>query len=114
MTATDCLFCKIAAGEIPATVVAQDDQFLAFRDINPQAPTHVLVIPREHVTSLNEAETADALGALLLFAKKIAGNEALAERGYRVVINTNADAGQTVFHLHAHILGGRVMRWPPG
>ena len=113
MTETGCLFCKIAAGEIPATVVARDDQFIAFRDINPQAPTHVLVIPREHVASLNEAEDADTLGGLLLFAKQIA-IDALGEAGYRVVINTNADAGQTVFHLHAHILGGRVMRWPPG
>ena len=114
MTVTDCLFCKIAKGEIPATVVARDDRFVAFRDINPQAPTHVLVIPREHVPSLNEAEEPDMVGGLLLFAKEIADSEAIRDRGYRIVINTNAEAGQTVFHLHAHILGGRVMGWPPG
>ncbi|UCG86135.1 MAG: histidine triad nucleotide-binding protein [Gemmatimonadota bacterium] len=110
----DCLFCKIAAGDIPATIVAQDDQFVAFRDIDPQAPTHLLVIPREHVASLNAAMDAQMLGSMLLFAKTVAGGEGLSERGYRVVVNTNAEAGQSVFHLHAHVLGGRAMRWPPG
>ena len=111
---SDCLFCKIAAGDIPATVIAADDRFVAFRDIDPQAPTHVLVIPRSHLASLNEASDADLLGSLLLFAKGIAADEGLTERGYRVVLNTNSEAGQTVFHIHAHVLGGRVMRWPPG
>lgn len=111
---TDCLFCKIAAGEIPSTKVAEDDRFFAFRDINPEAPTHVLVVPKQHVASLNDRPAAEMLGSLLLFAQGIAEAEGLAERGYRVVVNTNADAGQTVFHLHVHVLGGRGMRWPPG
>jgi histidine triad (HIT) family protein len=109
-----CLFCKIATGDIPATVVAQDDRFIAFRDIDPQAPTHVLVIPRTHVASLNEVREPEMLGELLLFARAVAQDEGLGERGYRVVLNTNAEAGQSVFHLHAHVLGGRAMRWPPG
>ena len=109
-----CLFCKIARGEIPAQIVKQDDRYLAFRDINPQAPTHVLVIPRAHVASLNEAKDTALLGGLMRFAQGIAAAEGLAEQGYRVVTNTNADGGQTVFHLHAHVLGGRPMRWPPG
>ena len=111
---SDCLFCRIAAGDIPATKVAEDETYLAFRDIDPQAPTHVLVIPRAHLASLNEASDAKVLGGLLLFAKDVAANEGLAERGYRVVLNTNSEAGQTVFHIHAHVLGGRTMRWPPG
>lgn len=111
---SDCLFCKIASGDIPATVVARDGDFVAFRDINPEAPTHVLAIPHAHVESLNRTADADLLGRLLLFARGVAESEGLAERGYRVVINTNADGGQTVFHLHAHVLGGRAMRWPPG
>jgi histidine triad (HIT) family protein len=110
----DCLFCKIAAGEIPATKVVEDDRFFAFRDINPEAPTHVLAIPKVHVASLNEADDPELLGTLLLFARDVARAEGLGERGYRVVLNTNADGGQTVFHIHAHILGGRAMRWPPG
>ena len=110
----DCLFCKIAAGEIPATIVAEDDRFVAFRDVNPEAPTHVLAIPRQHIASLNDAGDAELLGRLLLFVQRVAAREGLAGRGYRVVMNTNADGGQTVFHLHAHLLGGRAMRWPPG
>jgi histidine triad (HIT) family protein len=110
----DCLFCKIAAGELAAKLVAQDERFVAFRDVNPQAPTHILVIPRTHVATLNDVQDGDLLGGLLAFAREVARAEGLAERGYRVVINTNAEAGQTVFHLHAHILGGRAMRWPPG
>ncbi|UCD25275.1 MAG: histidine triad nucleotide-binding protein [Gemmatimonadota bacterium] len=110
----ECLFCKIVGGEIPATIVAEDDQFIAFRDIEPQAPTHVLVIPRTHIASLNEATDAELMGRLLLFARGVAVKEGLTERGYRVVLNTNAEAGQTVFHIHAHVLGGRPMRWPPG
>lgn len=111
---TTCLFCRIVAGEIPANRVTETEKFLAFRDINPQAPTHVLAIPKQHVPSLNEAEDAALLGELLLFARDVARGEGLAGDGYRVVLNTNAGAGQTVFHIHAHVLGGRVMRWPPG
>ena len=111
---TDCLFCKIAAGTIPAGVVTQDDEFVAFRDINPQAQVHVLVIPRRHVASLNDTDDAALLGGVLRFARGVAAELGLAERGYRVVINTNAEAGQTVLHLHAHVLGGRAMHWPPG
>ena len=111
---TDCLFCKIAKGEIPTDVVASDDKFVAFRDIAAQAPTHVVVIPRAHVASLNEMTDPALIGGLVLFAKGVASQEGLAGSGYRVVINTNADGGQTVFHIHAHVLGGRIMGWPPG
>lgn len=111
---SDCLFCKIAAGEIPANIVSRDAEFVVFRDINPQAPTHVLVIPLVHVASLNEATDRELLAGLLARARDAARELGLAERGYRVVVNTNAEAGQTVFHLHAHVLGGRGMRWPPG
>ncbi len=111
---TDCLFCKIARGEIPSTKVLEDDLFYSFRDISPAAPTHVLAIPKAHVASLNEADDSDLLGGLLLFAREIAKSEGLSDRGYRVVLNTNADGGQTVFHMHAHVLGGRRMSWPPG
>lgn len=109
-----CLFCKIISREIPATIVAEDEHCLAFRDINPQAPTHVLVIPKEHVPSLNQMTDPAVAGRVLAFARDIAIREGIAERGYRVVINTNAEAGQTVFHLHAHVLGGREQGWPPG
>ena len=112
--AADCLFCKVARGEIPAGVVKRAGRLLAFRDINPQAPTHLLVIPTEHVASLDETGDGALLGELLLFARDVAREAGLSERGYRVVLNTNADGGQTVFHLHAHRLGGRAMRWPPG
>jgi len=111
---SDCLFCKIAAGEIASGAVAQNDEFFAFRDINPQAPTHVLAIPRDHIATLNEADDAALIGRLVLFARDVARDEGLADDGWRLVINTNAGAGQTVFHVHAHILGGRAMRWPPG
>lgn len=110
----DCLFCRIASKEIPAKVVAEDDHCVAFRDINPQAPVHVLVIPREHVASLNHIEDDAVVGRMHRLAAKIARDEGLAERGYRTVLNTNADAGQTVFHIHLHLLGGRHMGWPPG
>lgn len=112
--ASDCLFCRIVRKEIPAKVVAEDDHCVAFRDINPQAPTHVLVIPREHIPSLNEVSEAAVVGQMHLLASRIARSEGLAERGYRTVINTNADAGQTVFHVHLHLLGGRHLGWPPG
>ncbi len=109
-----CLFCRIVRGEIPATIVYQNDQVLAFRDIDPKAPTHVLVIPREHVASLDEARDAKMLGEVLLAAAEVARAEGLVEQGYRTVINTGANAGQTVFHVHAHLLGGRKLTWPPG
>jgi histidine triad (HIT) family protein len=109
-----CLFCRIISREIPATIVAEDEHCLAFRDISPQAPTHVLVIPKEHVPSLNQMKDPAGVGRVLAFARDVAASEGIAERGYRVVLNTNAEAGQTVFHLHAHLLGGRAMLWPPG
>jgi histidine triad (HIT) family protein len=110
----DCLFCKIAAGEVPSDVVASDDRYVAFRDIAAQAPTHIVIIPRTHVASLNEVVDPNLIGGLMLFAKGAAKQEGLAERGYRVVLNTNADGGQTIFHIHAHVLGGRILGWPPG
>jgi histidine triad (HIT) family protein len=109
-----CIFCKVASGEIPATVVKKADGLLAFQDINPQAPTHILVIPTEHLASLDATKDDRLLGRMLAFARDLARERGLAERGYRVVVNTNADGGQTVFHLHLHILGGRAMHWPPG
>jgi len=110
----DCLFCRIVRGEIPAKIVKETDHCVAFRDVNPQAPVHVLVIPREHVASLNEARDPALVGRLVLDAADIARELGLADGGYRTVINTNADAGQTVFHLHLHLLAGRKMAWPPG
>lgn len=112
--ADDCLFCRIVRKEIPAKLVAEDEHCVAFRDINPQAPVHVLVIPREHVPSLNQATDAAMIGRLSLMAAEIARSEGVAESGYRTVINTNAGAGQTVFHVHLHLLGGRALHWPPG
>jgi histidine triad (HIT) family protein len=112
--AEGCLFCKIVRKEIPATIVAEDEHGVAFRDINPQAPVHVLVVPREHVASLNEATDPLLVGRMTALAASVARDEGLAARGYRVVINTNADAGQTVFHIHLHLLGGRRLGWPPG
>jgi len=109
-----CLFCRIVAKEIPAKIVAETADCVALRDVNPQAPVHVLVVPRAHVPSLNEVTDATIVGKLAQLAKDLAQREGLTERGYRLVINTNADAGQTVFHLHMHLLGGRKMSWPPG
>jgi histidine triad (HIT) family protein len=109
-----CLFCRIIRKEIPATIVWEDAHALAFRDIDPKAPTHVLVVPKVHVASLNEATDAGMLGRLMLAAREIAAEEGIAESGYRVVVNTGAGAGQTVFHLHLHLLGGRKFKWPPG
>ena len=116
MAEQDCIFCKVVAGEIPAAKVFEDERALAFRDINPQAPTHALVIPRAHIASLNEAEESDAalLGHLLLVAARVARAAGHAEGGFRTVINTGAGAGQSVFHLHVHVLGGRRLTWPPG
>ncbi len=109
-----CVFCKIAAGEIPATIVKRADGMMAFQDLNPQAPTHLLVIPTDHLASLNDAKDPQLLGRLLGFARDLARDAGIAQRGYRVVVNTNPDGGQTVFHLHLHLLGGRPMTWPPG
>jgi histidine triad (HIT) family protein len=109
-----CLFCRIVRREIPATIIWEDEHSLAFRDIDPKAPTHVLVIPKEHVASLNEATDAAMLGRLSLAAAEIARAEGLADRGYRTVVNCGREAGQTVFHIHLHLLGGRALKWPPG
>ena len=112
--ADDCLFCRIIRKEIPATIVAEDEHCVAFRDINPQAPTHVLVIPRQHLARLGDARDPALVGRMHQMAAAIATREGIADRGYRTVINTNADAGQTVFHIHLHLLGGRRRDWPPG
>ena len=111
-----CLFCSIAAGDIPCTEVFADDDFLAFRDIDPKAPTHVLVIPRRHISTVNHLEEEDRglVGDLYLAAKAIAAEEGIAESGYRAVMNCNEGAGQSVFHIHLHVLGGRGLTWPPG
>ena len=114
--APDCLFCKIVAGEIPADVVVDNDACVAFRDVNPQAPTHVVVIPKAHHPDLAAVAAADPelTGRLIATCTEVAGLEELEEGGYRVVFNTGAGAGQTVFHVHGHVLGGRPMTWPPG
>lgn len=111
-----CLFCSIAAGEVESDVVAEGDRWVAFRDANPQAPSHVLVVPREHVEHLDDLgeDRRELAGELLLAARRVARSEGLVEEGYRVVANTNPAAGQSVFHLHFHVLGGRSMGWPPG
>jgi len=116
MGMTDCLFCKMIAGEIKPNTVYETDTVLAFRDINPQAPTHVLVIPKIHIATLNElnSDHRQLLGEMHLAAQTVARQEGIEERGYRTVMNCNADAGQTVFHIHLHLLGGRHMTWPPG
>jgi histidine triad (HIT) family protein len=113
---SDCLFCKIIDGKIPAKVVHTDDRSVAIRDINPQAPTHILVMPRKHIPTLNQLTDEDAalVGHLHVVAKKLAHAEGIAESGYRTLFNTNAGAGQTVFHIHLHLVGGRPMGWPPG
>ena len=116
MTEQDCLFCKIVAGEIPAKIVYRDEHAVAFRDINAQAPVHVLVVPPEHIASLSDAGDGDEtrLGHLLRAAARVAMEQGLMESGYRTVVNTGAGAGQSVFHLHLHVLGGRPLAWPPG
>ncbi len=112
---SDCIFCKIAAGEIPSDIVHQDDDVVAFKDVNPQAPVHLLIVPRKHIASLDEAADADAplMGRLLVTARGLARKHGVAE-GYRLVNNVGAEAGQSVFHIHLHLLGGRPMGWPPG
>jgi histidine triad (HIT) family protein len=112
----DCIFCNIASGQIPAQIVRQDEHTVAFRDVNPQAPVHVLVIPRRHITSVSDVESADreVMGALFIAAREIAEAENVAATGYRRVINAGDDAGQSVAHIHLHVLGGRSLKWPPG
>ena len=112
----DCLFCKIVRQEIPATVLYQDETIVAFRDIRPQAPSHLLVIPRKHIATINDTDETDAplLGHMILTAKQLAKKEGLADNGYRLVFNVNSGGGQEVYHIHLHILGGRQMTWPPG
>lgn len=113
---SDCLFCKIVAGDIPADKVYEDQEVLAFRDIKPQAPIHVLVIPKRHIATINDLTPEDAglVGHLYLTAKRIAADLGVAESGYRTVMNCNRDSGQDVFHIHLHVLAGRRMQWPPG
>ena len=116
MSEENCLFCKIVAGDIPGEVAHQDDSCVVIRDINPQAPLHVLVIPRDHIESLDDASQKDEglLGHLLRVGARVANDLGQAEGGFRSVINTGAGAGQSVFHLHVHVLAGRPMNWPPG
>ena len=111
---SDCLFCKMVAGQIKPTVVYETDRILAFRDINPRAPTHILIIPKQHIATLDDLEDAELAGELLLATRLVARQENIADNGYRTVINCREDAGQEVFHLHLHVLGGRHMQWPPG
>ncbi len=112
----DCLFCKIVAGDIPADLVHETEDTIAFRDINPQAPTHILIIPRKHIATINDIADEDRalVGSLYTTARDVARQEGLAEAGYRVVMNCGEGAGQSVFHLHLHLLGGRGLSWPPG
>jgi histidine triad (HIT) family protein len=113
---SDCLFCKIINREIPGSIVYEDDRILAFNDVNPQAPTHVLIIPKRHVESLNELQAGDdqIVGEIVRRAAAIAKERGISAGGYRTVFNTNHAAGQTVFHIHLHLIGGRSMAWPPG
>ncbi len=111
---SDCLFCKMASGEIKPDVIYEDDSVLAFRDIHPQAPLHVLIIPKHHTAGLNDLDDVVLGGHLLQTAAKVAKQQGYAESGYRTVFNCNNDGGQTVHHLHLHLLGGRQMHWPPG
>lgn len=113
---SECLFCRLAAGEIPASILYQDERVVAFKDINPQAPTHLLVIPRRHIATLNDLSPEDdaIVGEVVRRAAALARESGIADRGYRTVFNCNAEAGQTVFHIHLHLIGGRPMRWPPG
>ncbi len=113
---SDCIFCKIADKKIPAKIIYEDDLSLAFEDITPQAPVHILIIPKKHISTTLEISGEDSalIGHLVRTAAKIAKDKGIAENGFRLVMNTNADAGQTVFHIHLHLLGGRAMHWPPG
>jgi len=113
---SDCLFCKIAQKQIPANIIYDDDDLVAFRDIHPQAPVHMLVIPKQHISTANDLTVVHEalLGRMVLTAQRLAQAEGIAESGYRLVMNCNSDGGQTVYHIHLHVLGGRGMRWPPG
>ncbi len=111
---SDCLFCKFVAGEIKPDIVYEDDKVLAFRDINPQAPVHILIIPKKHIATLNELDDQSLAGTLLLTARNIAAQEGISEEGYRTVFNCMQQGGQEVYHIHLHLLGGRQMAWPPG
>lgn len=112
----DCLFCKIINKEIPSTIAFEDDEVFAFEDINPKAPTHTLIIPKKHISTINDIEPAEATlaGKLILTAKKLAKEKGIAENGYRVLMNCNSDGGQEVYHIHLHLIGGRPLHWPPG
>lgn len=112
----DCLFCKIAQRQIESTVLFEDPEIIAIRDIHPQAPTHILILPKKHITTINDTDSSDEqlLGRMVLTGKKLAQAEQIAEKGYRLVYNVNADGGQAVYHIHLHVLGGRQMTWPPG
>jgi histidine triad (HIT) family protein len=116
MPPAECLFCRIIAGQIPAAKVYEDELCLGFSDINPQAPTHALFVPKRHLATINDAtaEDRELLGHLMISAAKVAREKGFSETGYRLVLNTNKDAGQTVFHVHLHLLGGRQLTWPPG
>ena len=113
---SNCLFCKIVSGEIPSSVIYQDDQCVGFLDVNPQAPFHALFVPRKHITTINDATAADTslLGHLMLKATEAAKAKGLGDNGFRLVLNCNRDGGQSVFHIHLHVLGGRPLGWPPG
>ena len=113
---SDCLFCKIVSGEIPCDKLYENDKLIAFRDIDPKAPTHILVIPKKHIRSINELDIIDQnlAGEILLTAKEIAKIENIKSSGYRTIFNTNSDGGQTVYHIHMHVMGGRQLHWPPG
>ena len=113
---SDCIFCKIGAGEIPSDKVFENDSILAFRDIQPQAPIHIVIIPKKHIETMNDFTEADSglISDMMLACKRIAAEQGLSENGYRIVINCNSDGGQSVSHIHAHVLGGRRMSWPPG
>ena len=116
MSDTDCLFCKIVDGDLPADIVYENDSLIAFRDIDPKAPTHILLIPRRHIATMNDLQGDDKglAGELFVTATELAADEGLADEGYRVIMNCNEAAGQSVFHIHLHLMGGRKMTWPPG
>jgi histidine triad (HIT) family protein len=116
METPDCLFCRIIARDVPAAIIYEDDRLLAFNDINPQGPTHVLIVPKRHIASLNELTPDDdaIVGEVVRRAAALAAERGIAAGGYRIVFNTNRDAGQTVFHIHLHLIGGRGLHWPPG
>ena len=116
MSQDNCIFCKIVAKDIPAQIIYENEHVLAFEDLNPQAPCHVLVIPKKHITSGNDMtiEDTECLGAMLLAGRKVAELKGIADKGYRFVMNTGQDGGQSVYHIHLHVLGGRALTWPPG